>query len=145
MGRPQIGRTAISAFEAAKAASSMLPDVEAAIRYDGAPVLRAQGRFMAGLAIHPSVEPDTLVVRIDPDARALLLEEAPDTYYLTDPYRAHPVVLVRLSCISADALRDLLAAARRLTVTRRIDLDGGAGVRRRCARSVHTHPPRGRR
>ena len=61
-----------------------LPDVEAATRYDGSPVLKAGGCFMAGLATHASAEPDTLVVRVGFEERAYLLEDAPDTYYLTD-------------------------------------------------------------
>ncbi len=58
---------------------------------------------MAGLATHRSAEPDTLVVRTGFDERACLLEDAPETYYLTDYYRSHPVVLVRLSRIDRDA------------------------------------------
>jgi hypothetical protein len=92
------------------------PDVEAAIRYDGSPVLRCRGCFMAGMAPGAIAEPDTLVVRIDPDHRQLLLDEAPQTYYLTGYHAPHPVVLVRLARIDRDALRDLLAMARRATL-----------------------------
>jgi hypothetical protein len=92
------------------------PDVEAATKYDGSPVLRCQGCFMAGMALDTVAEPDTLVVRIDPDQRQLLLDEAPDTYYLTDHHAPHPVVLVRLARIDRDALHDLLATARRATL-----------------------------
>jgi hypothetical protein len=90
-------------------------DVEATTKYDGSPVLKRDGSFMAGLATHPSAEPDTLVVRAEYEDRALLLEEAPETYYLTDHYRRHPVVLVRLASIDRDALRDLLAVSWRMT------------------------------
>ena len=45
--------------------------------------------------------------------RAALLAEEPETYYLTDHYLNHPVVLVRLSRIRADQLRDLLRSALR--------------------------------
>ncbi len=54
-----------------------LPGVETASRYDGA-------------------EPDTLVVRAESEDRARMLEDAPDTYYLTEYYERHPVVLARL-------------------------------------------------
>ena len=74
---------------------------------------------MAGLAMHPSAEPDTLVVRADVEDRVALLEDAPETYYLTDYYRPHPVVLVRMSRIDRDALRDLLSMSRRLTLAKR--------------------------
>ena len=92
------------------------PDVEAGTKYDGSPVLRCRGCFMAGMALDAVAEPDSLVVRIDPDHRRLLLEEAPETYYLTDHHAPHPVVLVRLARIDRDALHDLLATARRATL-----------------------------
>jgi len=38
----------------------------------------------------------------------------PDTYYLTDYYRKYPLVLVRLSQIRKEALRDLLSVSWRL-------------------------------
>ncbi len=77
---------------------------------------------MAGLATHRSAEPGTLVVRCDLEGRASLLEDAPETYYLTEHYQPYPVVLVRLSRIDRDALRDLLSVSRRLTLpkTRRV-------------------------
>jgi hypothetical protein len=68
--------------------------------------------------MHPSAEPETLVVRARLDERESLLEEAPDTYYLTDYYRSYPLVLVRLSRIGADALRDLLSMSWRMTMAK---------------------------
>ena len=95
-----------------------LPNVEASTKYDGTPVLKRAGCFMAGLAAHPSAEPGTLVVRVRLEERDAFLEEAPETYYLTGYYEPHPVVLVRLSRIDRDALRDLLAMSWRLTAAR---------------------------
>ncbi|MDO8680504.1 MAG: MmcQ/YjbR family DNA-binding protein [Acidobacteriota bacterium] len=102
-------------FEIVRTVGLALPDVEAVTKYDGSPMLKRGGSFMAGVATHPSAEPDTLVVRADVDERALLLEDAPETYYLTDYYRRYPLVLVRLSRIDRDALRDLLSVSWRLT------------------------------
>jgi hypothetical protein len=99
-----------------RAVGLTLPDVEATTRYDGSSVLKVGGCFMAGLATHCSAEPDTLVVRIDFEERAWLLEDAPDTYYVTDYYRNYPVVLARLSRLNRDALRDLLTVSGRLTL-----------------------------
>ena len=93
-----------------------LPNVEAAHRYDGSPVLRVAGVFMAGLAAHGSTEPNTLVIRADPEQRELFLQDAPDTYYLTDYYRRHPVVLVRLERVTPAILRELLSSSHRLTL-----------------------------
>jgi hypothetical protein len=88
------------------------------IRYDGSPVLKARGCFMAGLASHQSAEPGSLVVRMSVDERAYLLEDAPETYYVTDYYRTYPLVLVRLARVDRDALRDLLAVSWRLTIAK---------------------------
>jgi hypothetical protein len=103
-------------FDAVRIAGLALDGVESAVKYDGSPVLRVEGRFMAGLATHESAEAGTLVVRVTSDDRAALLDEAPHAYYITDQYRRHPVVLVRLSAIDDGALRDLLRMSRRLTM-----------------------------
>jgi hypothetical protein len=107
-------------FETVSAVGLALPGVEAATKYDGSPMLKVGGSFMAGLAMHPSAEPETLVVRADREERECLLEDAPETYYLTDYYRKHPVVLVRLARLDRDALRDLLSMSRRLTLAKRL-------------------------
>ena len=103
-------------FKMVRTVGLTLPGVEATTKYDGSPVLKVGGSFMAGLATHCSAEPGTLVVRYDLEARPSLLEDAPDTYYVTDYYQPYPVVLVRLSRIDRDALRDLLSVSRRLTL-----------------------------
>jgi hypothetical protein len=105
-------------FDAVKAVGLTLPDVEAAIRYDGSPVLKARGCFMAGLASHESAERGSLVVRVNLDERAYLLEDAPEIYYVTDYSRTYPVVLVRLAHVDRAALHDLLAVSWRLTVAK---------------------------
>lgn len=103
-------------FEPVRVVGLALPGVEAATKYDGSPVLKVGGAFLAGLATHRSAEPDTLVVRAAFEDRDALLQDAPGTYYVTDYYRRHPVVLVRLSRLDRDALRDLLSVSRRLTL-----------------------------
>ena len=104
-----------AAFEMVRTIGLALPDVEAATRYDGSPVLKLGGCFMAGLATHRSAEPDTLVVRCHPEDREWLIEDAGESYYITDYYRPFPVVLVRLSRVNQDALLDLLSVSWRLT------------------------------
>ncbi len=118
MKRRPIKRTVGDAFEMVMTMGLALPDVEAATKYDGSPVLKVGGIFMAGLATHPSAEPDTLVVRYGLEAREWLLEDAPETYYLTDYYQRYPLLLVRLSRIEPDALRDVLSVSWRLTATK---------------------------
>ena len=122
MPRREPGRAPTDPFDTVRDVGLTWPDVHAATKYDGSPVLKVNGIFVAGLATHPSAEPGTLVVRTELDARPWLLEDAPETYYVTDYYLPYPVVLVRLSRVDRDALRDLLATSRRLALakTRRI-------------------------
>ena len=108
-------RKPATAFERVRHVGLALPDVEATTRYDGSPVLKLGGCFMAGLASHRSAEPDSLAVRVGLEEREYLLEDAPETYYVTDYYRPYPIVLVRLSSIDRDALRDVLSVSWRLT------------------------------
>jgi hypothetical protein len=107
-----------SAFDVVRTVGLALPHVEASKKYDGSPVLKVDGIFMAGLATHPSAEPDTLVVRAGLEDREWLLEDAPETYYLTDYYRSYPLVLVRLSRVEPDALHDLLWVSWRMTMAK---------------------------
>ncbi len=106
----------MSAFDRVTRIGLTLPGVVTATRYDGSPRLQVGSCFMAGLASHPSAEPDSLVVRIALEDRELLLEDAPDTYYVTDYYRKYPLVLVRLAAIDSEALREMLSMSRKLTL-----------------------------
>ena len=127
-------------FETVTRIGLTLPGVAAATKYDGSPVLRIDGCFLAGIATHPSAEPGSLVVRVDLDQRELLLEEAPDTYYVTDFYRRYPLVLVRLSRVDRAALQDLLTVSRRLTLPK--TRGGRAGRAGRDSPGSHRPAPR---
>jgi len=78
----------------------------------GSPALKLGKRLVTCVAIHRSAEPGSLVVRTDIEQRSALLDDDPETYYITEHYANHPVVLVRLARLHQDQLRDLLAAAR---------------------------------
>ena len=77
----------------------------------GQPALKTCGRMIACIASNKAAEPGSLAVRVDFETRDELIESAPDVYYLKDHYKTFPVVLVRLSRIDEDALRDLLRMA----------------------------------
>jgi len=85
----------------------------------GSPALKVRGALLACLPVHKSAEPESLAVRIDFDQRAGLLAEGPKTCHLTDHYLDHPIVLVRLSQIRIDELRDLLSSAWRFVTARK--------------------------
>ena len=72
----------------------------------------------SGRKPHPSAEPNSLVVRADVAARELLLEDAPETYYVTDYYAKYPLVLARLDRLNDAALRDLLSVSRSLALAK---------------------------
>lgn len=95
-----------------------LPGVEDGTAY-GSPALKVRGQLLACIPIHRSAEPHSLAVRVDMTDRAHLLAEAPDTYYVTDHYVPHPAVLVRLSRINVDSLRDLLAMAHKFVTAKK--------------------------
>jgi hypothetical protein len=101
-----------SGFDAAVAFGRTLPDVEVTTTW-GAPALKVRGKMFACVAINKSAEPNSMVVRMDMAQRDLLIEEDPATYYLTDHYVDYPCVLVRLSRVSPDSLRDLIRGAHR--------------------------------
>jgi len=94
-------------------AARSLPDIEQSMTW-GADALKVHGKLLACQAIHKSAEPNSIVVRIPIDQREELIASDPSVYYLTDHYVNYPSVLVRLSRIHHDALRDLLGMASKL-------------------------------
>jgi hypothetical protein len=83
----------------------------------GSPALKVRGKMFACIPSHRSAEPDSLVIRIDFDRREELIAADPKTYYLKDHYLGYPCVLVRLTRIRRDELRDLLLMAWRFVST----------------------------
>ena len=77
----------------------------------GLPALKARGKLLACVPAHRSAEPSSLVVRVGFDDRAELLAADPDVYYVTDHYLNSTAVLVRLSRVTPDVVRDLLGMA----------------------------------
>jgi hypothetical protein len=103
-------------FDVVREVALALPDVEESTTSRGSS-LKLHGRILACPATHTSAEPDSLVVRVSLGDRENLLAAEPDTYYLTDHYLNHSVVLVRLAQISRGSLKELLEGAWRLVAT----------------------------
>jgi hypothetical protein len=97
-------------FATVRSIGLTLPDVEEGTMY-GTPALKLRGKFLACMASHKSAEPNTLVVCVDFEQRDAMIADDPDTYYLKPHYVGYPSVLVRLSRVSREALKDLLHAA----------------------------------
>jgi hypothetical protein len=105
--------------------TAALPEVEPGYSY-GTPALKVRNKLIARLR----EDGDTLVVRADVEERQALIATAPETFFLTPHYQAHPWVLVRLSRVDPEELRELLTDAWRLRVPKRLAarLDqGGTG------------------
>jgi hypothetical protein len=109
-------------FEDALRIASSTGDVERSTSY-GTPAIKLGGKLIARL----KEDGDSLVVGTTFEERAEMMAAEPATYYITDHYLNAPWVLVRLSQVHPDALRDLLgrslrlatkAAARRIPVRR---------------------------
>ena len=84
-----------------------LPDVERTTAWRS-PALKVRGKLMAVVPTHKSAEPDSLVVCVPFEQREQLIAAEPDVYYLEEHYQSGAVVLVRMSRIHIDALRDLI-------------------------------------
>ena len=97
-------------FDAVRKIGLALPGVKESTAY-GSPALKVRGKLLACVPTHHSAEPGSLMVRVDFDDRAELLAAAPDVYYVTDHYLGYSAVLVRLSRVTQDVLRDLLGMA----------------------------------
>ena len=127
-----------SSFKTVESIGRTLPDVEVTTTWSQ-PALKVRGKMFACIASHKSAEPNTLVVMMDFADRDALVEDDPGTYYLKEHYLNYPCVLVRLSRVRADALRDLITGAHRF-VGAEVRRKSVGGSRRRAARQ-----PRARR
>jgi hypothetical protein len=97
-------------FDTVRNIGLALPGVAESTAY-GFPALKVHGKLLACVPASSSAESGSLVVRVDFDDRAELLAAAPDVYYITDHYADYNAVLVRLSHVNPDMLRDLLGMA----------------------------------
>jgi hypothetical protein len=105
-------------FDTVRKIGLVLPGVEESTAY-GALALKVHGKLLACVPTHRSAEPGSLAVRVGFDDRAELLAADPDVYYVTDHYLNYNAVLVRLSRVTPDVLRDLLGMAHKFVTARR--------------------------
>lgn len=106
-----------NSFKTVESIGRTLPDVDVTTTW-GKPALKVRGKMFVCIASHKSAEPNTLVVMMDFADRDALVEDDPGTYYLKEHYLNYPCVLVRLSRVRADALRDLITGAHRFVTAR---------------------------
>ena len=105
-------------YETVRQIALTLPGAEEGTSY-GTPACKVKGKLFARL--HQDGE--SLVIGVDFEEREALMAAAPEKFYITDHYLNYPWMLVRLSAVRRDEIRDLLiqswrrAAPRRLVTT----------------------------
>ena len=105
-----------AAFEAVRGIALTLDNVEEGTSY-GTPAFKVGGE----LFVRMHQDGESLVVRTDFEQREDLMASDPETYYITDHYLNYEWILIRLSRVHPDALRDLIRMAWRLaTASKRL-------------------------
>jgi hypothetical protein len=102
-------------FETVREIAAGLPGAVEGMSY-GTPAFRV-GK---SLFVRQHEDGESLVVKIDPDERAMRLETDPETFYITDHYLNYPWILVRLSTVRRDDLRELIEDAWRCSAPNRL-------------------------
>jgi hypothetical protein len=102
-------------FDTAREIARALPGVEEGTCY-GTPAFRVRGKFLSRL----KEDGETLVVKIDFDTRDILLQAAPETFFITDHYAGYPAILVRLANVDRDDLAKLLEDSWRQAAPKRL-------------------------
>jgi len=104
------GRRSLTLDDVREIAVAM-PEVEETTAY-GMPAFKAGKTRFAGRPVERAdVEPNSLGVRLSFEERDARLRSRPDLYYLTEHFKPYPAVLVRLSHLRRDELRELLGTA----------------------------------
>ena len=93
-------------FEAVRKIALALENVKEGTSY-GTAAFKVRGALFLRL----KEDGDSLVVRADFEQRDAWIAEDPGTYYITDHYLKYGWVLVRLSRVHPEAIRDLIRMA----------------------------------
>ena len=90
-------------FDTVRDIAQELSGAEESTSY-GTPAFKVKGKLFA--RFHQGGE--ALVVSVDFDQREEMMETSPEKFYITDHYLNYPWVLVRMSAVTPDELRDLV-------------------------------------
>ena len=98
-------RAARVTFSQVAAIAMAFPGVTVGTSY-GTPALHVRKKLMARLR---DDDRDVLVLKpVYDDEQRFLMETQPDVFFLTDHYRGYPTILIRLSKVDRDHLRELI-------------------------------------
>src|SRR5262249_49973456 len=92
-------------FETVRKTALAFPHVEESTSY-GTPALKVKGKLF--IRWRTEDDPDTIALKMTFEQRDEMMTADPETYFITDHYRNYPWILVRLSKVHPDALRELL-------------------------------------
>ncbi len=107
-----------------------LPDVKESPYY-GARALKLNGQMLACTPVNKSAEPNSIVVAMSLERRAVLLKKYPSLYYITLHYAPHPRVLIRLAKISRAQLERTLRTAWEFVASKSDGLQSTGKAKRR--------------
>ena len=117
---------ALATFDDIREIARALPGVVDGISY-GTPALKVGGKLLARL--HQSM--GCVVLRSELLDREILVQSAPDAFFITDHYRDYPWILLRLGVVEKSVLPDLIERAWRLvaskTLLKKLDTQRGSG------------------
>ena len=102
-------------YETVRQIALSLPGAEEGTSY-GTPACKVNGKLFARL--HQDGE--SLVVGVDFEEREILMSAAPEKFYITDHYLKYTWMLVRLSAVRPDEIRDLVIQSWRRAAPKRL-------------------------
>lgn len=102
-------------LDAVRRIALALPGVVEGTSY-GTPAFRVQKKFLARLR----EDGETLAVRLDFEEREVLMRADPGKFFITEHYRNHPAMLVRLAAVTEGELAEVLESAWRARASPRL-------------------------
>src|SRR5438270_13357273 len=101
--RNRRGKTKPMTFETVRQIAKTLPGAEESTSY-GTPAFKVKGKLFA----RQHQDGESLVVAVSFEEREEMMSAAPEKFFITDHYLNYPWMLVRMSKVRPDELRDLL-------------------------------------
>src|SRR5437660_6821024 len=93
-------------FETVRQIAHTLPSAEESTSY-GTPAFKVKGKLFA----RQHQDGESLVVGVDFEEREEMMSAEPEKFYISDHYLKYPWMLVRMSKVRPDELRDLLTGS----------------------------------
>ena len=98
-------------FETVREIARTLPGAAESTSY-GTPAFKVKKKLFA----RQHQDGESLVIGVDFDQREEMMKDAPEKFYITDHYVNYPWMLVRMSKVNRDELRDLLMGSWRRVI-----------------------------